>query len=636
MSESQELLHDDESQGGSSETDNETPSRMQRSPDSTLEEGPSWFSGFKRTLSSTAKNIYNTSDIGDLTEHTYGDDYESPLLSVVDESIMQPTLPLYTREEYQPPNQRDMNEKKQSDHGGKNDRWPSVVVTSSPGMKPNFSRSSLLTQSVTKQTRQILRRTPSTFWSDARNFKDGSIPHSIICSFVIGLVCGIILTIYNTLLQFGLDFLWHTIPRNFIIGIWPEWTYIFWIPIVGFSMAIAVGCVVKYVGEPGDLPFTVKAVHEKGYLSFNYVCPMVLASLCTLLGGTSMGPEAPLGTICASVSGFLSRRLFKQTDRNMIRKHTLMGLASALAAFFGSPIGGTLFALEVQSRFGLEYFEHLIESYFSALITLTVFRTCAGLSIGPIWNLTDIGPSRPEFILLGAVLGLLSAVIAACFAHFHWTVMSVFGKLNLLKDENAISRALLASSVFLTIGMFMPYTLFWGEDEFQQIATLGPAENLANVFPTSGLIDFEMDTALNCFLVGVFKLVSISFGIAGGFRGGFIFPLFACGAAFGRCLIFFFPSIPPPYACLCIAAGLNVVITRTSMATPIILVFLSGQPNLISAVSAASATSLFATMYMVRIYIYRHVFCTLLEYLSLTSHMIPFIFSIAFHQIASC
>jgi hypothetical protein len=84
MSESQELLHDDESQGGSSETDNETPSRMQRSPDSTLEERPSWFSGFKRTLSSTAKNIHNTSDIGDLTEHTYEDDYESPLLSVVD------------------------------------------------------------------------------------------------------------------------------------------------------------------------------------------------------------------------------------------------------------------------------------------------------------------------------------------------------------------------------------------------------------------------------------------------------------------------------------------------------------------------------------------------------------------------
>ena len=31
----------------------------------------------------------------------------------------------------------------------------------------------------------------------------------------------------------------------------------------------------------------------------------------------------------------------------------------ALAAFFGCPLGGSLFALEVNSRFGVEYFEHV-------------------------------------------------------------------------------------------------------------------------------------------------------------------------------------------------------------------------------------------------------------------------------------
>jgi H+/Cl- antiporter ClcA len=36
-----------------------------------------------------------------------------------------------------------------------------------------------------------------------------------------------------------------------------------------------------------------------------------------------------------------------------------MGMAGALAAFFGCPLGGSLFALEVNSRFGVEYFEHV-------------------------------------------------------------------------------------------------------------------------------------------------------------------------------------------------------------------------------------------------------------------------------------
>jgi H+/Cl- antiporter ClcA len=39
-----------------------------------------------------------------------------------------------------------------------------------------------------------------------------------------------------------------------------------------------------------------------------------------------------------------------------------MGMAGALAAFFGCPLGGSLFALEVNSRFGVEYFEHVSTS----------------------------------------------------------------------------------------------------------------------------------------------------------------------------------------------------------------------------------------------------------------------------------
>lgn len=58
------------------------------------------------------------------------------------------------------------------------------------------------------------------------------------------------------------------------------------------------------------------------------------------------------------------------------------------------------------------------------------------------------------------------------------------------------------------------------------------------------------------------------------------------------------PEIPATVACLCIAAGINVAVTRTAFATSIILVALSGQVNAASPVLAASLASIFSTYYM--------------------------------------
>ena len=116
-----------------------------------------------------------------------------------------------------------------------------------------------------------------------------------------------------------------------------------------------------------------------------HISSFVSLSLFTILAGGSLGPEAPLVAICAATAGFLSRKVFKQSSKNVVRKHTLMGMAGALSAFFGVPLGGSLFALEVCSRFGIEYFEHLIEAILAGEICIMVFRSLAGLPLEQIW-----------------------------------------------------------------------------------------------------------------------------------------------------------------------------------------------------------------------------------------------------------
>lgn len=440
----------------------------------------------------------------------------------------------------------------------------------------------------------------ASFIEDFLNFEEGTAPQSFIVALVIGVICGVSAFVYYKILFFALDYVWHTIPNNYIIGVWPESLYVLWIPIVGVVMAIGLGLTVKYMGEPGDLAYTVKMVHEKAYISMDHCMPMVVASQFSIIGGGSLGPEAPLVAICACLGGWVSRTVFKRTNRNIVRKHTLMGMAGALAAFFGSPLGGSLFALEVNSRFGVEYFEHIVEAIFCGEVTLAVFRSLAGLPIGPIWDISN--PKLPGAsavdVFAGACIGLLGAGVAVIFAVFHKKVMGWYKANGLLPNDMAIQRALVGSAVIIGLGMVIPQTMFWGEYEFQTIATMSPAKDLVHVWPTSGLFGFEMETGFHALIVAVGKLIAISFTVAGGYRGGFIFPFFATGAALGRAFHMFFPGIPIPLCCLGFASAINVGITRTSLATPIILCFLAGEPNALSGVLAASLVSLFVTAYM--------------------------------------
>jgi H+/Cl- antiporter ClcA len=305
----------------------------------------------------------------------------------------------------------------------------------------------------------------ASFIEDFLNFEEGTAPQSFIVALVIGVICGVSAFVYYKILFFALDYVWHTIPNNFIIDVWPEPLYVLWIPIVGVVMAVGLGLTVKYMGEPGDLAYTVKMVHEKAYISMDHCMPMVVASQFSILGGGSLGPEAPLVAICACLGGWVSRTVFKRTNRNIVRKHTLMGMAGALAAFFGSPLGGSLFALEVNSRFGVEYFEHIVEAIFCGEVTLAVFRSLAGLPIGPIWDITN--PKLPGATALdvfaGACIGLLGAGVAVIFAVFHKKVMGWYKANGLLPNDMAVQRALVGSVVIIGLGMAVPQTMFWGK-----------------------------------------------------------------------------------------------------------------------------------------------------------------------------
>lgn len=438
------------------------------------------------------------------------------------------------------------------------------------------------------------------FMDDTRDMQSGTIPVSMLIATVIGIFCGVAAFLYYTVLEFFLEFLWKELPEHFAEAM-PFWLPCFhwmWIPFMGMICSVLVGYCQIWFGDPGDLPYTVKCVHEKAYVPVSHAPSMIVTSQVSILGGGSLGPEAPLVAICASIAGWVSITLFKQKYKNIVRKHTLCGMACALAAFFGVPLGGSLFALEINHRLGYEYFEHALEAIASGTICLVVFRSMAGLPIGPIYFFTPdlLKDSSASTVLIGALLGLVGAGLAALFAHFHWFLAKKLKEFNI--HPNPVKLSIFGGVGVVILGLLVPQTFFWGEFEMQTIGSLSPASELPHIWPTTGLTSFEITGWLSAFIVGFCKLIAISFTVNGGYRGGFIFPFFAAGAAFGRGIWYLFPSIPPVVAVLSVACGINATITRTALATPLILCGLAGEVNATPPVLAASLVAVFVTYYM--------------------------------------
>lgn len=66
---------------------------------------------------------------------------------------------------------------------------------------------------------------------------------------------------------------------------------------------------------------------------------MFVCSLFSVCAGGSLGPEAPLLTLCASLVGFIYKEIFV-TELSMLRQFSLMGMSAGLSAFFGASMGG--------------------------------------------------------------------------------------------------------------------------------------------------------------------------------------------------------------------------------------------------------------------------------------------------------
>ena len=375
----------------------------------------------------------------------------------------------------------------------------------------------------------------------------------ILCSVVIGIVGGLVATVYYFVLEGMMHGVWQTIP-SMIAPYFPSWfpakNYVLIATTIG---GFCVGLVLYFMGLPGEMAQVVDSIHSPGKIDIKKTPAMIIASLIAITAGGSAGPEAPLVQVNGSFGSWLGEKLNITSDS--LRTLTFCGMSAALGAFFGAPIGAALFALEIPHRRGLEYYEAIAPAIISAIFSFAIFRLNTGISIGGMYHFDVVPKLTSAELLQGIVLGGIGAFVATMFV----VIFRLVGQLTGSLEEHRIALATCGGLSIGIIAYFFPQTLFFSEEQIETVIQSGATLTVAMLVA-----------------IAVAKMFAISFTLHSGFLGGFIFPLFFIGANVGLAISIAVPGVHPTVAMVCLMAAVNVAVTKTPISTSIILSVLSG------------------------------------------------------------
>lgn len=398
---------------------------------------------------------------------------------------------------------------------------------------------------------------------------------TVFFAVVIGTVGGLVATIYYFVLENLLEIVWEE-GREFWLPLFPSW-----LPLWNYTWIIAtiggllVGLCLYFLGLPGEMAMVIDKVHDPGRLEPRQTPGMIITSLVSITAGGSLGPEAPLVQVNGSLGSWLGDRL--NLSMSSIRILTFCGMSAALGAFFGAPIGGALFALEIPHRRSLEYYEAIVPAVISSIFSFAMFRFGTGLEVGGIYRF-DLFDTLPALNYINMLQGLALGTVGAAAGVLFVGIFRLFGWLIHKIEHDRILLAVLGGLGIGWIAVLFPQTLFFSEQQIQtEVIEAGAALGVVTLLG-----------------ITVAKMFAISFTIHGGFRGGFIFPLFFTGANLGLAISLAIPSVHPTIAMLCCMAAINVAITKTPISTSIILGVLS-DTSILPIIAIASFTSLLLT-----------------------------------------
>lgn len=281
---------------------------------------------------------------------------------------------------------------------------------------------------------------------------------------------------------------------------------------------------------------------------------LVALGLVSLVGGASLGPEAPAATAGAGLGTAFGQRRPDARDED-VEDQAFAGMAGVFGALVTFPFAVPVIALEMMDTARFSGYRRLLPGLVSGTVALAVLFPVLGT---PFLGLFALEPVELASWHLAAavVLGLTGAVLGTITAVAIGVVGAVAARV-----RAPTLRAVLGGAVLAVCGLALPLTLFSGREELPVILDRPAAFG-------AGL--------LTATLLG--KILAFAVSMRAGFFGGAILPLFFIGAVGGVLLAMAWPALPPVVAVSGVAAATAAALVPLPLSLVIlaILMFSTG------------------------------------------------------------
>lgn len=310
----------------------------------------------------------------------------------------------------------------------------------------------------------------------------------------------------------------------------------------------------------------------EGEVAPGHAARFAALGMVTLIGGGSVGPEAPLGTLGAGIgTGVAAKTKGSREDTEDL---TFSGISAVFGGLGTFPYVGPVMALEVHDEKWATSHKRLVPGLVAATSALVVLYPFAGT---PFLNVYSVGEADfnvlwiPVGILLGAV-GAVVGVVAAL-------ALGLAAKLR-KHVPNGVARAVIAGVLIAAIGFALPLTMFSGREELEPVLEQGA----------------ELGLWLLAVVV-VAKLFVFALSMKWGFFGGPIFPLIFVGAVLGVMLNALVPAIPIAIAVPALASAVSAALVPLPLMVIILSSMLFGLTIELSVVPAVSAVTAYVLVH---------------------------------------
>jgi H+/Cl- antiporter ClcA len=359
---------------------------------------------------------------------------------------------------------------------------------------------------------------------------------------VFGSVMGLVAYVFLAIVEWATDVLWtDTDSYGWFAG--EPW----WILLMG-GVGLTIGIIRRVLRVQPVIPGLFDEIDERRVEPAT-VPRRVLVGFVSLIGGASVGPEAPLASIGGGLATWVSER--RQEPESVAETNTLVAMAGAFGGLFSAPMISALLVVEAATPEGgrRRYAVTAIPVLIAATAGFAVYFALAQTTFVDVYQVPPYAVDLWDFVV-AIPLGVLGALLAGLLGF----TMAAVRKGAMRFRSRPVVLATLGGLALGVIAFALPLTRFAGAAELTTLLDHAP----------------ELGAALVIVLI-LAKILAVALSFGTGFYGGPIFPMIFIGGAAGVAVHLLIPGIPEGLAVIALfaavpGAGASIPFTLTFLA----------------------------------------------------------------------